>query len=50
MGSSSSNRPSSNNVKPATVVMGFVADAILKIVARVTGKSRSTSRRPTTMR
>ena len=46
IGSSRPNRPSSSNVNAATVVMGFVSDAILKIVSRVTGRSRPTSRRP----
>ena len=50
IGSSSAKRPSSYSIKAATVVSGFVIDAIRKIVSRSTGRFVARSRRPTTRR
>ena len=47
MGSSSAKRPSSSNIKAATVVTGLVIEAIRKMVSRSTGSSVVRSRRPT---
>ena len=47
MGSSSAKRPSSYSIKAATVVSGFVIDAIRKIVSRSTGRFVTKSREPT---
>ena len=46
MGSFSAIRPSSTNMSAATEVIGFVIEAILKMVSRSTGNLRSISRQP----